>query len=394
MSTPGRSSVERFGPAALLTALYVPSLWFGFLWDDSREVQRTLASAWDKVLIHPRPLYYLSFVLTNDWFSGPFPHHLVNLLLLATAVAAMSTLAWRAAVPFGPVVVLAIFLHPSFVYPITNISQRNDLLLLSFLPLAMAYADAPRGFVYLVLSDLAKAPFVLHNLWYAVRRWSDDRVRAIAAVLIMVALLALILRFWAPVETGSTSPMSGLTGSGAATAVFKLIVTGVKSLEGIALAHAPFEAHWDLWGGTAAGAALVGYLGAWGVLVRNAWRRRDALKPAYKFFAVAVLSSLPFAVVTDPRVLCPAVPFFLLGWVVAAGRQRSTGIALGVLLVLNAGGTLANYRLSDTGAMTAAVAPDYTLCGAVEMRIPMERWRCERSALAADIVHWVDGALR
>ena len=61
---------------------------------------------------------------------------------------------------------MAAFLHPSFIYPLTWIAQRNDLLLIIFAVLALANIDRRRGLAYLALSDMAKTPFGFHNLLF------------------------------------------------------------------------------------------------------------------------------------------------------------------------------------------------------------------------------------
>ena len=376
----------------LLVAFYLPALDYGYLWDDLREVHRGLGEVFERLTMHPRPLYYLSFALTNPIFDEAWQHRLVNLALFAGVLATAARLARRFEVRDGSLLLAATFLHPSFLFPVTWISQRNDLMLLIFILLAVLNVHRSRGFAYLLLSDFAKAPFVLHNVWYASVRWRASVWQAAAALAVAGGLILAVLGFWSGVTAASTSPMSELTSGGPLALVFTLLVRAAKIAEGIVLALAPFEAYWGLNWVVVAGVALA-YAVCWTTLAVVIVRNFELRAPAWSLVVIGFLNAAPFAIVSDPRVVCPVIPLFYFGAFALARRAGVARAVLAALVALNVGGTVLNYRLSDTGAYRPEAAPDYTICGTYEMQFPMERWRCDRGDLARRVVVFFNAAI-
>ena len=376
-----------------IVAFYVFSLGYGFLWDDQFEMQRTWASAAARIFEHPRPVYYLFLEVTNSLFDQAWPYRLTKLLLFAVILVQAARLVLKYDAAFPALAVGAAFLHPTFVYPVTWIAMSDDLLVICFTLLTVLNVDRTRGFWYLILSDLSKAPFVLHDLWYIGRRWHGNRVQALAALIIPFGLLLIYLLFWFQIDTVATSPMAHLTADGPLALLFTLAVRGLKLLEAIVLCHMPFEGYWGAVPTPVLLLIVAAYLGAWFVLLRSVFTRPPRNSMWWQLLLIGLLEALPFAINSDPRVLGPAIPFFVLGWFLAVQPSRATGIAAAVLVALNLGGAALNYHLSDTGAMTFDDVPEYKLCGDYEMQIPMERWRCERSRLAQSIVAAINDRL-
>jgi len=380
-------------PAAILLLTYVWSLPFGYLWDDYVEVNVDLADAIHRlVYVQFRVFHSLSFAFTNPFFDQPFQHRLINLSLMVAAAVFGVHAARRFNVPAAPLVVSVILLHPTYVYPVTWISQRNDLFLLVFVFLAIANTFRGRGLVYLILSDVSKTPWVLQNVWYAWQVWrkKGPRWQVFLALVAMPLVIAQAFLFWGDVTATSFSPMSELSAEGFGAFVFTLLVRVAKVLESWFLIHIPVAAFYGAAPIPVVAAVVAAYGVAWLVILLKIFRERRWTVAGWHFLALAILMSGPFVANNDPRVFGPAIPFFIFFWVSMSGWDRNVGIALGLIAILNLGGTVLNYRLSDTGVYEPVASVDYTLCGVHEMQFPMERWRCDRSHLARIVVRGVN----
>lgn len=372
----------------LVLLFYGYSLTFGFVWDDVREVTSDFERAFEKLKLHFRPIYYLTFAAMNQWVQAAWAHRLINILLLCTAAFLACRLAGRLQAPLGKWAVLAAFMHPTFVYPATWISQRNDGFLLVFVFLTILNIHRNRGLGYLLLSDVSKTPFVLQNFWYAWRRWRLGGTLwpawvAMAAVPLVVGQALL---FWGEVRSEATSPMSMHVIDDFLDIGFVVAVRLAKLLEAWLLVHVPAPAYLGVLSFWAIAAVALIQAAAWAVIGVGVWRARRRWGAGGDLLLLALLMSLPFIANSNMRVLGPVIPFFYLGWVCLAGPGAWVKAALAVILVLNTTASALNYRVSDTGIFDVAQAPDYTLCGAHESKIPMENWRCNRSKVAAEIV--------
>jgi len=379
-------------PAVIFILVYAWSLNYGYLWDDFTELQADLDYTLDRLKLHFRPIYYFSHLLLIELFDEAYQHRLVNILLLAGACVFAVRTAALFQISSGPFVVTAIFLHPTYVYPATWISQRNDGLLLLFLFMALANVNRVRGFAYLLLSDISKTPWVLQNLWYAWRKWREggNRWLIAGALLAIPIIIGQGLLFWADVKAESTSPMTQFTGEGAAAFLFILSVWAAKVVEAIILIHIPIAAFYGVVPVFVLAAIGFTYAAAWAALAVHSFRADWKASMAWHLLFLAILMSVPFAANNDPRVFGPAIPFFYLFWAKFAGAGNLGRVGFSVLIVLNLSATVLSYRISDTGAYDPAKAPDYTLCGEHEMQFPMERWRCDRSQLTHELVRQIN----
>jgi hypothetical protein len=375
---------------------YLPSLSFGYLWDDYFEVTADWKRVVEQFSTHPRVFYYASFGLTNSVFDSAWQHRLVNLALLAAAIIAASYAARRYKLPYPTLLLLVIFSHPVFVYPITWISQRNDLFLQIFIFLTLIFATRRIGFVFLICSNFAKSPWVLQNVWYIFKNWRSavPRWYLLAAALLVVAIFGQGFFFYGEIKAGATSPMTEFGGSGFFSIVFILAVRGLKILEAIFMAHIPFPAFYKAVPvGVFAGIVLA-YFATWIATLAVAFKTRRDKKTALEFLGLVLLMSVPFAANSNARVLAPIIPLLYFAWLSLMPKSRPTVIILSGLLSLNLAGTSLNYRLSDTGIYEAAKADDYTICGTREITLPMEHWRCERSLVARQIVRSASDLLK
>jgi len=390
---------ERFPflvPASLILIFYLPSLRFGFLWDDYFEVTADWQRMFEQLPIYPRIFYYASFGLTNSIFDYAWQHRSVNLALLTTAVIAASYAVRCYKLPYPTLLLLVIFSHPVFVYPITWISQRNDLFLQIFIFLTLIFATKRIGFVFLICSNFAKTPWVLQNVWYIFKNWRSGVPRwyLLVAGLLVVAIFGQGLLFYSEVKAGSTSPMTEFGGSGFFSVVFVLAVRALKILEAIFMAHIPFPAFYKAVPVGIFAIIILAYFATWIALLIVAFKNRRNTKTALEFLGLVLLMSVPFAANSNARILAPIIPLLYFAWISLMPKSRTTVIILSSLLILNLVGTLLNYRLSDTGIYEGDKADDYTICGERENTLPMEHWRCERSLVARQIVRSANELLK
>ena len=383
-----KTRIYPFVPGAVFLLVYMWSLSYGYLWDDFAELQADLDQVLTRLKQHFRPIYYFSELFFNALFNEAYQHRIVNLLLLAGAAFFAVRAAGVFAISSAPLVATAIFLHPTYVYPATWISQRNDGFLLLFLFMALANVNRGRGFLYLLLSDISKTPWVMQNLWYAWRKWREGANRwiVVGAVIVIPLIIGQGLLFWGDVQSLGNSPITKLEAEGFNAVVVVSLVWAAKFSEALFLIHIPFPAFYGAL--PLYGLIIIGfvYAAAWVALavpvLGGAWKQRID----WQLLFLSLLMSIPFIANNDPRVFGPAIPFFYLLWAKSSGMSKLGRTSFAVIIVLNLSATVLNYRISDTGAYDPADAPDYTLCGQHEVRFPMERWRCDRSKITHEIV--------
>lgn len=382
-------------PAVLLLGLYLPALNFGFLWDDYFELVSGWERTFEKLKTHPRIFYYASFALTNPFLEAAWEHRLINYALFAGVIVTAVHAARCYRLPHPELLVLAIYAHPVFLYPVTWISQRNDLFLQIFVLLTLIFASRRIGFLFLLCSDFSKSPFVFQNAWYIWKNWrtSVPRWMLVVAALIIPAIFLQGLLFWEGTKAGATSPMTTFEASGLSAMAVVVAVRAAKVAEALFMAHIPFPSFYAAFPVWLFAVVIVGFLAVWSGMLALAWRGRANWRQGLEFLALTLLMSIPFAVNSDLRVIAPAVPMLYFAWAAMVGPGKPTRWLLSGLLVLNLVGTLTSYRLSDTGVTVSTEAKDYTLCGERERTLPMEKWRCERADAAHRIIRTIDGLI-
>lgn len=186
---------------ALTILLYLETLSYGYIWDDHLLVQLDLAAALERAFqgLHVRPLWYLSYVLTQSLSTSAVFEHAVSLVMFAAAVL----LARRVAAAFlerraAWLVTLVWTLLPWNVYPATWIAQRNDLLVFVFgFSAVLAGRRGRYGLAWwlLALGISSKITLGALPLYFAWKAYRDQRRAAAAAFLaLLLAYLALALR--------------------------------------------------------------------------------------------------------------------------------------------------------------------------------------------------------
>ena len=205
-SSPARRSAWRsLGPDLTLVALpilvYIEALEFGYIWDDHLLVSLDLAAALERSFqgLHVRPLWYLSYVVTQRLSESAVFEHALSLALfvvgslLAHRVARIylaRRAAWWVAVVWT--------LLPWNAYPAVWIAQRNDLLVFIFGFAAVLAGERRRlGLAWMlvalgVFSKITLFGLPLYFVWLA--RREGRRGTAAAFLALFLGYLALALR--------------------------------------------------------------------------------------------------------------------------------------------------------------------------------------------------------
>jgi len=375
-------------PAVFIVALYWASLDYGYVWDDYFELRRSLSDMLSQISHHFRPFIYLSFYFTRDILDTPAGQRAINIAMMALSAWIVGSILNQAKVRHPWAYALVVFAHPSFVYSATWLTMRVDCFVILFLLLTFRNFENRWGMFFLLLSDFSKAPFLLQNLWFSVIKFRQGhRLTAAFVLIVMIALFGSIIVFWLGVNSQSTSPTSKLALEPVWQIATIALIRSAKIVEGVFLIHFPIFAYYSPATFGYLTAALIALLICWSVIIFGLIKTRSEIPMLAKHSLVlAVLSSLPFAIVTDPRVLGPAIPFWLMFWTMMSAKRKSSMIALFIIGAIGFGGTIRNYKVSDTGVYELNSSIDYKLCGPHELTIPGEQWRCDRSKFATAII--------
>ena len=368
----------------------LPSLSFGYMEiDDFQLIQSSLATRDQGIFwrfLYARPVWVLSYPLVSALSDTALAHRLTALLLVNWIVFFAYRLirhykAW-------PLVILATVFHPAFLFPISWIAQRSDLLLILFAMLAFTHISRRRGMLFLALSDLAKSPFVFHNLFYAFRAWknraSDSRFSR-AAIFLAIAMMCGALfgmyhsYYLINIEAAEPVGLYNVTDRDFTALAFILVSRCFKIAEGLFLAFVPLPAFYQT---TAFPFAIPAYLASWGALAYSAWRTgvEDSCR-SIPLLAMAALMAIPLALGTGLRVIPPALFFLFIGLLTLVRPSRMCVAALSALVTLNLLGSVLNYRFSDTGCYDLANSNPGLDCGHRDVPI---------YSFGADRQQWVD----
>ena len=97
------------------------------------------------------------------------------------------------------------------------------------------------------------------------------------------------------------------------------------------------------------------YLIVWLEIALRILRLRRYQNSSYHLLILGGLMSLPFIFNSDVRILAPAIPFIYLGIFLLTDRCRAINTVLVLLIALNAGGSILNYGLSDSGVYSTTI---------------------------------------
>jgi hypothetical protein len=373
----------------------LPSLTFGYMEiDDFQLIQSSLATRDQGIFwrfIYARPVWVLSYPLVSALSDTALAHRLAALLLVNWIVF----LAYRLIGHYKtwPLVVLAIVFHPAFLFPISWIAQRSDLLLILFATLALTHVSRRRGMLFLALSDFAKSPFVFHNLFFAFKAWKDrasnpkfSQTTILLAIVMMCGALFGTYHSYYLINLEAAEPVGlyNVTDRDFTALAFILVSRAFKIAEGLFLAFVPLPAFYQTF---ALPFAIPAYFALWGALAHCVWRTGvENKRLSIQLLAMAALMAVPFALGTGLRVIPPALFFLFIGLLTLVRPSRMCVAALSALVALNLLGSVLNYRFSDTGCYDLANSNPGWDCR--HQDVPIYSFGADRQQLVDNFVKW------
>ncbi|NJO53952.1 MAG: hypothetical protein HC829_03125 [Bacteroidales bacterium] len=371
----------------------MPTLRFGYMVDDYFLV----GQSWWKWLenpfyLHGRPVWTLSYLLVDLVSTEAAVHRLVNIALLIGIANLGFLYAHRLGVNGWAGLLLCVGLtNPSLVWPATWIAQRNDVLLLFFLLLALLVSGRWSGLIFLQAATLSKSPFVFHILPFV---WRDIRKRRVFDVVLTVAVAAVVL--YVVYKTYYLYNFSHEVKQGLYTAdekvsvLFHLVARSAKVLEGLAYNLFPVPAFASSWQ-VALGAFLAMLVG-WALIVpelvaglrrlmdgASGPLRSAVAKPAL----LTVLMSVSYAFGSGLRLYCPTLIFLYTAVALLCRPSRRLVVGSAILIGVNLWGIALTVPAMDTGCHQLQPRPGF--CDGPA--IPVNNWFALRQSI-------VDGAVR
>ncbi len=387
--TAGQAAV----PAILAIAfavLYLPSLSFGYRGDDFR----LLTTPWSAFLFDPfavagRPMLSLSCVLLAEISPSSGFQHAVNVALFAGIVlAGVAMLRRRGFPPVALLFLVAALCHPGFLWAVTWIAQRSDLLLL-FTCLAITGFESRASPRWLVLAAASKSPFVFQNLAFAFRYYRQGRVGAALQTLVCVPLFlyfGYVTYYATAVDVGGhglflLDPES--TGHLAIVAVLR----SIKILEGLFYTFVPVSAY-----ALSVPAVLISgalWAAAWTLIFLDIFRSGVRLKdlrdnPNFIWMATTgLLLGIPYAFSSGLRIYVPATVFLYLAVGALARPRRIVVVSIAAIAAIHLVGVLLNYPASRTQCFELDPRHEGR-CQSQD--VPAERWNRLRSQIVDQFV--------
>lgn len=319
-----------------------------------------------------RPLLSLSCLriptfaaLDGVMASSQFQHVLNIGLFLAVLLVALALARRRRVPPVALLFLVAALCHPGFLWAVTWISQRSDLLLLLCLCLSLSSLErgssgavGPGSIVWLTLASASKSPFLFQNLAFAVV-YAQKRQYGFAAVSVISVGIFLYFGYATYYATAVAGGGHGLflleSGSDGYFAIITLF-RSIKILEGVFYTFVPLSAY--ALSATAALAVGSVLIACWAAIGVDLWRgpvglgdlRRD---PNFALVAsIGLLLCLPYAFSSGLRIYVPATLFLYLAVGIAVGLRGHPGTrtvaSISIIAVIHLVGVGLNYPVSRT----------------------------------------------
>jgi hypothetical protein len=364
---------------------------FGYRGDDFR----LLTADWgqffrDPFAIAGRPILSASCILLGEIsVSSEFQRSANLLLFLALVASATAILRRRRFPPVALLFLIAALCHPSFLWAVTWIAHRSDLLLLLFSCLAVLWLGSPWSGLLLALASGSKSPFLFQNLAFS---WVYLRERRYALAALAAALIPIFIYF-GYVTYYTTAVAVGEHGlflldpeSESYLATIALF-RSVKILEGLFYTFFPVGAY-------ALSALHLLLFSAilfvcWGLILcdiaRSGLRIREL--PRNRNFAlmasIGLLLSIPYAFSSGLRIYVPATLFLYLAVGAVAGRGPRVVASIATIAAVHLLGILLNYPANRTDCFV--LDPRFEMeCQGTE--VPAEDWNRRRSQIVDQFV--------
>lgn len=362
----GSRKTKFIAAAASLTiffwAIYFKSLFMGYLTDDT--TNGILNLSWEDWLRNPfmttlgRPTWGLSYLLTSEISASPFFQRSINLCLLSIIIWIFVLYAYKMKLPLASCFYLTAALsHPSFIWPITWIAQRNDLLLILFTGLCLITFENRWSIISLVVASGAKTPFVFQNVFFAWKYFRGGRhiSGTIAVLSIFVFIYAGYVTYYAK---NLANPIKhGLYAVDRHDLLFALIaaaIRGIKALEGIFYIFVPLGAFAVSMTHVAIAACIL--LIAWSFIFYETARSfrdnasitcKSALfedHPSVDLLAIGLLMAVGYGFGTGLRIYAPGVIFVFLAIAAKAPQTKPIVAAIVVVTGIYLWGVYLNYN--------------------------------------------------
>lgn len=184
----------------LVLILYGDSIFFGYISDDFTAIKFNLYnSIYESIYgIYFRPVWYLSYVVTNFFFHSSFFDHLVNIILFIYCSILLFNYTQKYYSINKSFLAVSIWISlPWMVFPTVWISQRNDLLLIIFAILSLNYYNVNKNLskLYLVLSFLSKTnSFILPTYFLILALKEKKKKDTIFYVILQIVFLLISYR--------------------------------------------------------------------------------------------------------------------------------------------------------------------------------------------------------
>jgi hypothetical protein len=350
-----------------LALIWVPSLNRGFCEDDFLLVPISLSQflqnpLWGAGVPPPvreglpayrgegRPISTLTFALLP---SQAHVQHAVSLLLYLACLWLM----WRVCsrlelAPRAIFLALSSFFHPAFLWNVTWIAHRYDLLVIAFLLLALLETRTPIKVVLIGLASGAKPPLFFQNFVFAYQFVRQGRLVASAVTLFWLVVFGIGIYVTRYTEESAVADSLYTL-----PAVVSIPLRIVKFLEGVLYIFAPIPMFavtpWLPF------IALTAYAALWLVVLGPGSETRDikgepvagSLTTSTKetvrsnawIPALAIAMSVPFLFASDVRITGAAAVMTFLSVAAVVRCDGVRMIAIVGILALNVTGIVLNY---------------------------------------------------
>jgi hypothetical protein len=177
--------------------LYGDSILYGYISDDFVLINYSFYDVINESIhgLYFRPIWYLSYTLSNFFTHSPIIDHIINIILfiLCSILLFNYTLKFLNKIQSLLVITLWISL-PWMVFPVVWISQRNDLLMIIFALLSIIYFKKNTFFsiVFLIFSFLSKTNSFLLPIYFLIISIYELKYRRIVLYIFIQVLFILI----------------------------------------------------------------------------------------------------------------------------------------------------------------------------------------------------------
>ena len=156
----------------IVSIIYVDTIFYGYIFDDFWLLKYTLKGIKNEILygVHMRPVWYLSYYLSNYFFNSSIIDHLINLLLFFVCIIMLYNYTLRYHSRAKSFIILSIWATlPWLTFSVVWIAGRNDLLMIIFVLLSLnsfKNKNNVQTVIYLLLSFMSKINCFLLPIYF------------------------------------------------------------------------------------------------------------------------------------------------------------------------------------------------------------------------------------